>query len=119
MSSIFPYFAGIFMPFEPKKLADPLLSFKKSIEVKKAYKRPKNCNLVEDILHFIILISEIGPRGRDENKTAMVQNYANKVHIGLYYENGRELTLTLISRHLCYRKMAILAYFSKMSQFRQ
>ena len=94
------------MPFEPKKLADPLFSFKKSIEVKKAYKRPKNCNLVEDIWNFIIL--NIGARGWDENKTAMVQNYPHKVHIGLYYENGQKSTLTLISRHLYYKKMAIL-----------
>ena len=58
---------------------------------------------------------ERGARGCHENKTAMVQNHAKKVDIGLYYENGRKLTLTLISRHLYPPKMAILVHFSKIS----
>ena len=68
------------------------------------------CNSIKKVTKV-----ERGARGCLENKTAIVQNYANKVHIGLYYENGRELTLTLISRHLYPKKMAILVYFSKMS----
>ena len=55
--------------------------------------------------HFGVFLSKVtkverGARGCHENKTAMVQNYANKVHIGLYYENEQKLTFTMISRHL-------------------
>ena len=67
------------------------------------------CNSVKNVTKV-----ERGARGCDENKSDMDQNYPNKVHIGVYYENGRKSTLTLVSSHLFYKKMAILVHYGKM-----
>ena len=57
---------------------------------------------------------ERGARGCHENTATVVQNYPNYVHIGLYYENGRKLTLTLLFLNFNNGNMAILAEFCKI-----